>query len=1104
MLSIFLTEELEREQFKREHDQDTTLLYFFCTNGNENYNNAIAVLRGLAYQLLSKHPDISASVSLYFETPKHTENTLTSPETLWMVFKTLLRALKLGTVYCILDGLDECDGKSIGILVKQFRDFYSPSDHKGPVAQNLKLAIVSRKINGLEDFPQIRLDPDNDNRINEDIKRFISTAMQGLSRRPGYDYNFLRDVEDILLRRSKGTFLWIGFVMKELLEMSTRMEVMDVLNALPQGLPAMYGRMLQQIKSSQRHIISTILVCVTIARRPMTLEELKTAVSLLCNMPINSTPIMRDQIASCGPILQISEGQDTYTCSLVHQSARDYLLREEVDEDPILEQFRIREKDAHTSLARICFACIENSDLRHEPLDITNASVLKKSPLLGYATKHWPEHARHADENVDFSKTFFQKKGVVWKHWWQAYRDALKFYAGADIGPLHIASYLGIDSLVRKMLQANAWRDSLRRRKYVNWRDVNDRTPLMLAAHEGYYSVVQLLLANGADVNVSAKARGWARTALAAAADRGDLSVVQLLLANGADVKLPGNDRALHHAARNGHAAVVQLLLTQGADVNFPTTRPYDLWVDIASLTPLSLAVEGGHETTIRLLLANGADIKKTQDYYGNARTALHTAAIRGQEAIVDLLLTNGADPYIKDEGGRTALHCAITNRQEAIVQLLLTFTKCADVNVQDRPWDLIPLSLAAETGHEATVRLLLANGADVTIKDHHGGTALLVAARNGHEAIVQLLVENGADANINLADFCVTAVYGANIRHGAALQLLHINGADVNIIRHDSWSGFFTPLSRAAWHGEEDLVRLLLAHGANVNIILKDCYDRRYTALRRAVDSGHEGIVRLLLASGADAKLEDEALYEAVESGNGAIVQLLLDNGADSKDDALNWALALAAWDGHEAIVRLLLAKSTQADIKDSMALIRAAGEGHEHILRILLENGADVNARHQLYNGIWYTALETAAEGGHTTTVRILLANGARNVSTNETEEPSRTALDWAVKKGREDIVLLLLTNGVSRADLIKALMLAIRTGNKELVQLLLANDVNHADLIKGLSSAIRRGNEQIVQLLLANGVSRADLIKALWLAMREGHGGVAIRIMKFVGKS
>ena len=48
--------------------------------------------------------------------------------------------------------------------------------------------------------------------------------------------------------------------------------------------------------------------------------------------------------------------------------------------------------------------------------------------------------------------------------------------------------------------------------------------------------------------------------------------------------------------------------------------------------------------------------------------------------------------------------------------------------------------------GHEAVVKLLLEQGAEVESKDEDGRTPLWRAARNGHEAVVKLLLEKGAD----------------------------------------------------------------------------------------------------------------------------------------------------------------------------------------------------------------------------------------------------------------------------------------------------------------------------------------------------------------------
>ena len=51
------------------------------------------------------------------------------------------------------------------------------------------------------------------------------------------------------------------------------------------------------------------------------------------------------------------------------------------------------------------------------------------------------------------------------------------------------------------------------------------------------------------------------------------------------------------------------------------------------------------------------------------------------------------------------------------------------------------PLSWAAESGHEAVVKLLLATEkVDVDSKDYYRSDTAVVAAESGHEAVVKLL----------------------------------------------------------------------------------------------------------------------------------------------------------------------------------------------------------------------------------------------------------------------------------------------------------------------------------------------------------------------------
>src|SRR5204863_8722837 len=86
-------------------------------------------------------------------------------------------------------------------------------------------------------------------------------------------------------------------------------------------------------------------------------------------------------------------------------------------------------------------------------------------------------------------------------------------------------------------------------------------------------------------------------------------------------------------------------------------------------------------------------------------------------------------------------------------------------------------------------------------------------------------------------------------------------------------------------------------------------------TALHQAAIEGHEAIVKLLLAKGADAGAEDEhgwtALHRAAKNVHGAVVRLLLEKGSGWRE--LHWA----ARAGCEAAVRLLLEEGADVGSK-------------------------------------------------------------------------------------------------------------------------------------------------------------------------------------------
>jgi hypothetical protein len=70
-----------------------------------------------------------------------------------------------------------------------------------------------------------------------------------------------------------------------------------------------------------------------------------------------------------------------------------------------------------------------------------------------------------------------------------------------------------------------------------------------------------------------------------------------------------------------------------------------------------------------------------------------------------------------------------------------------ADVNERDKNGDL-PLAYAAATGDLASVQKLLSSGADINARNQQGSTALMLAAHRGGADVLGALIAAGADVN--------------------------------------------------------------------------------------------------------------------------------------------------------------------------------------------------------------------------------------------------------------------------------------------------------------------------------------------------------------------
>jgi hypothetical protein len=176
---------------------------------------------------------------------------------------------------------------------------------------------------------------------------------------------------------AQGTFLWVGIVAKALRKYKAT-EVEKALDFFPSGLEELYARMLLHIDVDRREIAAKILSWVVMAVRPLTLSELSAAIETAVRPSVmfNCNEVIRDQVSYCGYFLTIKD-----EAGLIHQSAKDYLLRKRRDSNPELEVFRVKEEIGNLEIARKCLDYLQNGALTNGEVDFLKNTAHKKSQI---------------------------------------------------------------------------------------------------------------------------------------------------------------------------------------------------------------------------------------------------------------------------------------------------------------------------------------------------------------------------------------------------------------------------------------------------------------------------------------------------------------------------------------------------------------------------------------------------------------------------------------------------------------------------------------------------------------------------------------------------
>ncbi len=501
----------------------------------------------------------------------------------------------------------------------------------------------------------------------------------------------------------------------------------------------------------------------------------------------------------------------------------------------------------------------------------------------------------------------------------------------------------------------------------------NPCAALPRAAHDGNLAAVQRLLAGGADVNGT---DAWGRTSLHEAVFQGHDDVIARLLHAGADVHAQdvAGRMPLDEVLRSGNFDNIQLLQEAGVEFDLGSPANQPLVVEAAA---------AGNDSLLGALLDSGHDINWRDE---SGRSALTAAVANGQERVVRTLINAGADVTLGDADGRTPFMLAAADGD--LITLERIYRAGVDVNrVDDEGHNA--LTLPASRGRAMNLAwLLLSTKVDV----HHvlpgsGRNALHLAAAAGHADAIAMLLLAEADADLADAEGFTPLQLAEAGGHASAATRLNMVEAEQNRRRErpNPDDAYFSDFLAAARSGNPAEVERLMAAGAP---FLKTDSEGS-TALIHAVRGGHRDVALRLLLAGLhpDSKTwtqDQTAIFYSITMGDDDLSAMLLLGGATGRV-GFTPALEAASSFGREAVVRLLLDARTPARVgietrnaPGQTPLLQAVDYNHPRLVEILIDSGADLNAR--AGPAFWnYSALEFARRRGNQEIINLLLAAGA-----------------------------------------------------------------------------------------------------------------------------
>ncbi|KAI9434802.1 hypothetical protein H4582DRAFT_2130885 [Lactarius indigo] len=321
---------------------------------------------------------------------------------LMVCLKEMLTLPNQRPVYLVMDALDECPDTS-GIPSTRESDLAVVKELVELRVSSLRICVTSRpEVDiqyAIERLTHCSVSLHNESGQEKDIAEYIKSVVYSpsntiMKRWRDEDKEM---VVQTLSERADGMFRWV-FCQLETLRHCLPQNVPHVLRQLPATLDETYARVLKEIGTTNQLYAHRLLQCLTVAKRPLGVEELAEILALDFSgegaIPeLKENWRWKDQqdavLSTCSSLISVVS--DRFGQSVVqfsHFSVQEFMISDRLATSSAdISCFHILPEPAHTVIVKACLGVL----LQHR---VDDAKVRHDSPLAPYAAEHWAYHAR--------------------------------------------------------------------------------------------------------------------------------------------------------------------------------------------------------------------------------------------------------------------------------------------------------------------------------------------------------------------------------------------------------------------------------------------------------------------------------------------------------------------------------------------------------------------------------------------------------------------------------------------------------------------------------------------------------------------------------------